>query len=98
VWRHSTPFAPLREKSANVLQAYNSPNLSVSHPHPKESGISGERCVKTYVFAVFAVRRPGHVAKGSHLVCQLAPLLRRQIQNQQFLVVCAEGYYVTAIR
>jgi hypothetical protein len=33
--------APLREKPADVPQAYNSPNLPVSYPHPKESGIGG---------------------------------------------------------
>src|SRR5205814_2871246 len=52
VGRHSTPFAPLREKPPDVLQAYNSPNLSVRHSHPEESWISGKRCVKAYVFAV----------------------------------------------
>src|SRR5262249_299953 len=94
VWCHSTPFTPLREEPPDGLQAYNSNNLSVSHPNPKKSGISVERSVEAYIFAV---RRPCHVAEGSHFVRDLAPLLRRQIEEHQFLVVGTERNYVTPI-
>lgn len=47
IWRHATPFAPLGEKPADFAQAYDALNLSITHPHPKESGISSERGVET---------------------------------------------------